>query len=214
MNVVVLVGESEGVPIFGVQTDDKFAMFPDPASAFLYVTGRQLLHRQLRNVFVMDMNDPESPPEWWQDFAEHFMPWKFWPILRPAEPLPPDTLKMESGTVGPASPPAGGKNWVNERTKREIGSLYLVRQQASENGLITFVERNGEPLGQFFDDEDMTEAMTYIAARQILTDSPDGVWMQRYWEPAPYPFPLFWQTFVPYDLVETMKAAPQLGSGW
>ena len=214
MNVVVFVGESGDIPIFGVETDEKIAMFPDAQSAFLYVIGRQLLHRQLRNVYVVDMNDAESPPEWWDDFPEHFLPRKFWPYVQPIAPPPAGTPRLESGTVAPAAAPAGGANWVTPKTRREVGSLYLVRQQANEDGVVTYVERNGEPLGHFLDDQDMTEAMTFVAARQILTESQDGVWMQRYWEPAAYPFPLFAQMFVPYDLVETARMTPQLSRGW
>jgi len=59
--------------------------------------------------------------------------------------------------------------------------------------------------------------MTFLAARQILTESPGGVWIQPYGYPSPYQFILFDQQYVPYDLVEIMRAPAQLGAtsfGW
>lgn len=210
-NVVVLIGETAGMPIYGVETDEKVATFSDAAAAFLYVAGRQLLHRQLRNVFLMDMNDPSSPPEWWDDFAERFIPRRFAPLIQPVFVAPPPGTPVLSND---GAPPAGGANWVSAKTRREAGQLYFVREQPADdgNGSVLYVERDGEPLGSFWDDGDWTEAFTYVAARQILMDSPGGVWVQPWGYPTPYRFEGFDAQYIPPDLVATMYAAPQLSA--
>lgn len=195
--------------VFIVETDGALAWFLDAASACLWIAGRQVLHRQLRNVFVEQGDEDGVDLRWFDDFADRFVPWLFIPYTAPA----PALERAHARFAADENVPPGGINWVTARSLREAGQPYVAREDPSDDGPTVMVERCGEVLGAFPGDDPWTEALTYIAARMVLTQSHGPVWVWPAGYPEPYLFVEFDGQYLPADLMSLPSSAPQLGAG-